>query len=61
MYVASYVEKRFALLDIESQFETKQTKRTSWELCFICQEEKSESLICPDNSRRNEGPKGLII
>ena len=50
-------KKHFALLDIGSQFETKQTKSTRWELCFIFQEEKSEALICPDNSTRNEGPK----
>ena len=52
--------KRFKLLDttVASTCTSQQAVQTNWELCVICQQQKTESLTSPAHSKRRYTGKG---
>ena len=57
LFQTAAMAKKFQLVDTFEQ-RTPTTPETNWKLCLVCQEETTESLICPGLSKRRHPESG---
>ena len=50
--------KKFQLVDTFEQRTPTTPPETNWKLCLVCQEETTESLVCPVLSKRRDPGSG---
>ncbi|KAG7163186.1 hypothetical protein Hamer_G002264 [Homarus americanus] len=55
---ATVMSKEFKLVDVSSLDTPRTPASVNWELCVVCQDSKSEPLICPAASKRHDGGAG---
>ena len=58
LFQTAAMAKKFQLVDTFERRTPTTTTETNWKLCLVCQEETSESLVCPVLSKRRDPGSG---
>lgn len=58
LFQTAAMAKKFQLVDTFEQRTPTTPPETNWKLCLVCQEETTESLVCPVLSKRRDPGSG---
>ena len=58
LFQTAAMAKKFQLVDTFEQRTPTTPPETNWKLCLVCQEETTESLVCPALSKRRDPGSG---